>query len=242
MLRNIPGGLYENFILVCTTQKEPNEVIYNIKINMTTISRKLRTGSGFYRIVVKPAADWLVAFMALVILLPLFLIVAVAIKINSRGSVLFLQERLGRNGKVFKIVKFRSMILDHGIPVSEQKVFENDPRITRVGSFIRRTSIDELPQLINILKGEMSFIGPRPPVTTYPKLFNDYTEFEKQRFIVKPGISGLAQIRGREINDWNINIPIDVEYVQNCSFLFDMQLFFRSLLVFFRTDNIYSRE
>jgi undecaprenyl phosphate N,N'-diacetylbacillosamine 1-phosphate transferase len=202
----------------------------------------LETKPGVYKLIIKPAGAWLTAFLALALLSPLFSIIAIAIKIDSRGPVFFLQERLGRHGKVFKIIKFRSMIFGNEIPVGSKKVFENDPRITRVGRFIRKTSIDELPQLINILKGEMSFIGPRPPVTTYPKLFSEYTEFEKQRFLLKPGISGLAQIRCREINDWNINIPIDVEYVLNYSFFLDLTLFLRSLLVFFRTDNIYSRE
>ena len=205
-------------------------------------SIKSNYGRGIYRSLLKHVIDWLFALIALVILSPLFIVVAIAIKLDSKGPVFFIQERLGRHGKVFKIFKFRSMVRDMAIPVGSQKIFENDPRITRVGRFLRKTSIDELPQIINILKGEMSFIGPRPPVTTFPKLFNEYTETEKSRFLVKPGISGLVQIRCREINDWNINILIDIEYVQNYSFLYDMKLFFRSLLVFFRTDNIYSRE
>lgn len=124
----------------------------------------------------------------------------------------------------------------------ENKLYENDPRITRVGRFLRKTSLDELPQLLNILTGEMSFIGPRPPVPYFPKKVNEYNDFEYQRFLVKPGISGLAQVRCREIHDWDINIPIDVEYVHNYSFRYDLKLFFTSLLFFFRTDNIYRKE
>jgi undecaprenyl phosphate N,N'-diacetylbacillosamine 1-phosphate transferase len=195
-----------------------------------------------YGLFIKPLFDWLLAFLAIIILFPIFIIVALYIKFDSEGPIFFLQERLGRNGKVFRIYKFRSMIKDIVIPVGSQKVFESDSRITKVGRFIRKTSIDELPQIFNVLKGEMSFIGPRPPVISYPKLYKEYNEFEKQRFLVKPGISGLAQIRQREINDWNINIPIDVEYVQNYSFLYDMKLFLRSLPAFFRTDNIYTRK
>jgi undecaprenyl phosphate N,N'-diacetylbacillosamine 1-phosphate transferase len=195
-----------------------------------------------YKSFFKPIIDWIIAFVALVILAPLLFFICVAIKLDSKGPVLFIQERLGRNGKVFRIYKFRSMTQDIIIPVGSQKVFESDPRITKTGRFIRKTSIDELPQLINILKGEMSFIGPRPPVTNFPKLYNEYNESERIRFLVKPGISGLAQTRNREINDWNINIPIDVEYVQNYSFLYDMKLFLRSLPAFFRTDNIYTRK
>jgi lipopolysaccharide/colanic/teichoic acid biosynthesis glycosyltransferase len=193
-----------------------------------------------YKSVIKPVADFIIALIALIILSPLFLIVAIAITIDSPGSALFLQERLGMNGQVFKLYKFRSM--SKGLnKLSGGKLFENDSRITKVGKFIRKTSIDELPQLINILKGEMSFIGPRPPVTYFPKKFEEYSNFEKMRFNVKPGISGLAQIRCREIHDWDINIPIDVEYVQNFSFSNDFKLFLKSIFVFFKTNNVYRK-
>jgi lipopolysaccharide/colanic/teichoic acid biosynthesis glycosyltransferase len=195
-----------------------------------------------YKVFFKPCFDIIIALLALIILSPLFIIVSLAVVVETGWPVFFIQERLGRNGKVFRIYKFRSMVLDLVIPVGSQKVFESDPRITKVGRFIRKTSIDELPQLFNILKGEMSFIGPRPPVTSFPKPYNEYSDFEKQRFRVKPGLSGLAQIRQREINDWDINIPVDVEYVNNYDFFCDMKLFFKSLLVFLKTDNIYTRE
>jgi undecaprenyl phosphate N,N'-diacetylbacillosamine 1-phosphate transferase len=195
-----------------------------------------------YKTLFKPVFDRTVALIALILLSPLFVIVSLAIIFESGCPVFFLQERLGLNGKVFRIYKFRSMNKHMNVPVGSRKVFESDPRITKVGRFIRKTSIDELPQLFNILKGEMSFIGPRPPVTTYPRSYNEYSEFDRQRFSVRPGISGLAQIRHREINDWNINIPVDVEYVKNYGFLYDMKLFLMSLLVFFRTDNIYTKE
>ena len=195
-----------------------------------------------YRTFFKPICDHILAFLALVILLPVFLAVAVAIKCDSAGPVFFRQERLGLMGKVFRIYKFRSMTHDNNTRVGSVTVFENDPRITRTGKFIRKTSMDELPQLINILLGEMSFIGPRPPVPYFPKHYEEYTDTEKIRFTVRPGLSGLVQVRHREINDWNINIPVDIEYVRKCSFWFDLKLFLASLLVFFRTDNIYSRR
>ena len=125
---------------------------------------------------------------------------------------------------------------------TNHKLFENDIRITKVGHFIRKTSLDELPQLFNIIKGEMSFIGPRPPLTYFPKKIEQYNEFERKRFLVKPGISGLAQVKQREVNDWNLNIPLDIEYVKNYSFLYDLKLFITSLFFFFRTDNIYNKE
>lgn len=194
-----------------------------------------------YKFFFKPLLDWILALMATITLLPLFIITAVAIKIDSKGPAFFRQDRLGRNGKVFKIYKFRSMTVSQPKDTGN-KLYENDPRITRVGKFIRKTSIDELPQLISILKGDMSFIGPRPPLTYFPKKYEEYNEFEKQRFLVKPGISGLAAIRCREVHDWNVNIPIDVEYVQRYTFSTDLKLFITSLLVFFKTDNIYRKE
>ena len=152
----------------------------------------------------------------------------------------FSGRRLGLFGR-FSEFKFRSMTNDNNTR-RISKGFEDDPRITRTGKFLRKTSIDELPQLINILKGEMSFIGPRPPVPYFPKNYHEYSDVEKIRFTVKPGLSGLVQVRHREINDWNINIPVDIEYVGKCSFFFDLKLFLASFLVFFRTDNIYSRR
>ncbi len=193
-----------------------------------------------YKRFLKSIIDWMLALIALVVLSPVLIVVAIAIKLDSKGPIFFRQQRLGRDGKVFKIYKFRSMVVHN--PESTKLLYENDPRITRVGRFIRKTSLDELPQLFNILAGDMSFIGPRPPVPYFPKKIDEYNEFERQRFKVKPGISGLAQIRCREIHDWNINIPIDVEYVQHYSFTYDLKLFLQSLKAFFVTDNIYRKE
>jgi lipopolysaccharide/colanic/teichoic acid biosynthesis glycosyltransferase len=194
-----------------------------------------------YKRTLKPIIDWFLAFIAVILLIPVYLVVAVSIKLDSRGPVFFVQERLGKNGKIFNIIKFRSMSAGHH-RISSKKLFEDDPRITRVGRFIRKTSLDEIPQLFNILAGDMSFIGPRPPVPYYPKKYDEYNDFELQRFAVKPGIGGLAQVRCREIHDWDINIPIDVEYVQSYSFVYDVRLFLASLLSFFRSDNIYRQE
>lgn len=190
----------------------------------------------------KPFFDWLIALISLILLLPFLIIIIIAIKIDSPGPAFFKQKRLGKNGKVFTLFKFRSMVSNNGGSSATKLLYENDPRITKVGRIIRKTSIDELPQIINVLKGEMSFIGPRPPTVSYPKSYDQYNEFELIRFKVKPGISGLAQIRCREIHDWNINIPIDVEYVKNFSFRNDLKLFLSSLAVFFRTDNVYRKD
>ena len=192
--------------------------------------------------IIKPVGDWTIALFSSVILSPIFLIVALAIKIDNPGPVFFLQKRLGKDGKVFTLIKFRSMISNSTNVSRSNDLLENDPRITRVGRFIRKTSIDELPQIFNILAGDMSFIGPRPPTVSFPKNYSEYNSFELERFSVKQGISGLAQIRCREIHDWNINIPIDVEYVRTFSLKNDLHLFIQSIPAFFRTDNIYTKK
>lgn len=191
---------------------------------------------------IKPVLDWIIAIFALIILSPVFIIIAISIKIDSKGPVFFCQKRLGLNGEVFKIVKFRSLFNNSKNIVDKNPLFEKDIRITKVGGFLRKTSLDEIPQIFNILKGEMSFIGPRPPVEYYPRKYNEYPPFEKKRFSVKPGLSGLVQVRNRENNEWDHNIPIDIEYVENQSFLFDLKIFLISLFVFFKTDNIYTKK
>jgi undecaprenyl phosphate N,N'-diacetylbacillosamine 1-phosphate transferase len=195
-----------------------------------------------YKRILKPLSDFILALIAFIILLPILLIVAIAIKIESRGPVLFKQTRIGLKGSEFKIYKFRSMISDQTPFKQTFEIYEDDPRITKVGKFIRKTSLDELPQLLNIIKGEMSFIGPRPPLPFFPKKYDEYTESEKQRFTVKPGISGLAQVRCREIHDWEVNIRIDLAYVNDYSFIYDFKLFMTSLFSFFNTNNIYRRR
>lgn len=195
-----------------------------------------------YKKFLKQVIDFFLALFAAILLIPVFLVVFIAIKLESKGPAVFKQARLGKNGHVFTVYKFRSMVSDQSQIKKNNTVYESDPRITKVGAFVRKTSLDELPQVFNILKGEMSFIGPRPPVPHFPKKYSDYNDFEKQRFTVKPGISGLAQIRCREIHDWDINIPIDVEYVNNYSFTYDAKLFIASFMTFFKHDNIYTKS
>lgn len=193
-----------------------------------------------YRSFFKPLMDWFIALMAILILSPFMIIIGLAIKLDSRGPVFFVQDRLGIKGRKFRIIKFRSMT--DGNKGGSTKLYKDDPRITKIGHLLRKTSIDEIPQLFNILLGEMSFIGPRPPLTYFPKQIDKYTPHEYQRFLVKPGISGLAQIRCREVHDWDINIQIDIEYVHNISFIYDLKLFIKSLSVFLKSDNIYRQD
>ena len=171
------------------------------------------------------------------------LLVALLIKIDSKGPALFEQERLGVNGKVFKIYKFRSMVVGAEQQGSGVYSGEGDPRVTRIGRILRATSIDELPQLINILKGEMSFIGPRPALTYHPWPFDEYTEEQKKMFAVRPGITGWAQINGRKEVEWPRRIELNIWYVEHMSFLLDLKIFFKTFLkVFTNADNVNSTE
>ena len=171
------------------------------------------------------------------------LIVALIIKIDSPGEALFKQERLGLNGKTFKIYKFRSMCVGAEKKGSGVYSGKNDTRVTRVGKIIRATSIDELPQLINIFKGEMSFIGPRPTLTYHPWKLEEYTDFQKRRFEVRPGVTGLAQINGRKDIPWDRRIEYDVDYVNNMSFCLDFKILLKTIVkVFKMSDNVTTFE
>ena len=153
-------------------------------------------------------------------------IVAALIKITSPGPILFKQDRLGLNGKVYKIYKFRSMCVGAEKMGSGVYSGDGDPRVTKIGKIMRATSVDELPQLVNILKGEMSFVGPRPPLTYHPWNIEDYTEEQLRMFEVRPGITGWAQVNGRKTVEWNNRIRLNVWYVDNCSLLLDLKILF----------------
>jgi lipopolysaccharide/colanic/teichoic acid biosynthesis glycosyltransferase len=161
--------------------------------------------------------------------LPLYLVIAIAIKVDSKGPVLFKQERLGKDGRVFRMYKFRSMCMDAermGQGVYSDK---SDNRVTRVGRILRATSMDELPQAINVLKGDMSFIGPRPPLTYHPWPLVDYTAEQRRMFDVRPGITGWAQIHGRKAIGWDERIGLSVYYVDHLSFGLDARIFFLTI-------------
>lgn len=176
----------------------------------------------------KRIGDILLSFFGLLVLSPVLIVVALLIKIDSKGPIIFKQKRLGKDGKVFNIYKFRSMSIGaekHGVYESE-----NDFRVTRVGKIIRKLSIDELPQFINILKGDMSVIGPRPTLTYHPWKYNEYTEFQKQRFILRPGVTGWAQVNGRKNVEWNERITFDVYYTENVSLWFDIKIIVKTII------------
>lgn len=180
---------------------------------------------GFYR-AVKRFLDVTASFLGLVLLFPLLLTVSILIKIDSRGPVIFRQKRIGRNGKVFEIYKFRSMCVGAEKTGSGVYSGKGDARVTRIGKILRATSIDELPQLLNILKGEMSFVGPRPPLTYHPWKFEEYTDFQKRMFEVRPGITGWAQVNGRKDVEWHKRIELNVWYVDHMSLLLDIKIMF----------------
>ncbi len=159
------------------------------------------------------------------------LIIAIAIKCSSKGPVIFKQERIGKGGKVFKIWKFRSMKVGTEKTGSGVYSGKGDPRVTKVGRILRATSLDELPQLFNIIKGDMSFIGPRPVLTYYPKSWNDYTEEELKRFDALPGITGLAAVHGRKTNSVEERFKYDNEYVEKLSFWLDFKIFWLTVKV-----------
>ena len=182
--------------------------------------------------------DFLLSLTGLMVLSPLLLLIAILIKLESKGPVIFRQKRLGLHGVPFEIYKFRSMCVGAEKQGSGVYSFKGDSRITRVGRIIRATSIDELPQLVNILKGDMALIGPRPALTYHPWPYEQYTEHQKRMFDVRPGVTGWAQVNGRKEVPWPERIELNIEYVDRLSFAFDAKIFFMTIFkVFTMADN-----
>lgn len=175
---------------------------------------------------IKRFFDILAAFLALVVFSPLLAVTAILVRATSAGPAIFKQQRIGRNGKVFEIYKFRSMCV--GAEQTGTGVYsgKGDMRVTKVGKILRATSIDELPQLVNILKGEMSFVGPRPPLTYHPWNYEDYSEEQLRMFEVRPGITGWAQVHGRKDVEWHRRIELNVWYVDHMSLWLDLKIMF----------------
>ena len=173
-----------------------------------------------------------------IVLSPILLITAIAIKLESEGPVIFKQKRLGMNGKEFEIYKFRSMCQNAEKQGTGQYSFKADPRVTKVGRVIRACSIDELPQLINIIKGDMSIIGFRPPLTYHPWPIDEYTDEQKVMFNLRPGVTGWAQIHGRKCILWEDRIDMGVWYANNVSFWLDVKILFITVIkVLTNADN-----
>ena len=195
---------------------------------------------------IKRGFDIIASLIAIIVLSPVFLITALAIILEDGGPVFFTQQRAGKDMKSFKIYKFRSMYKNAEAQFERMQAqneqtghafkIKNDPRITHVGRFIRRYSIDELPQLFNIIKGDMSIVGPRPILTTQMEECNAY---EKQRLIVKPGLTCYWQVRGRAKIKWDRWVELDLQYIEDMSILKDIELIFRTFPAIFGQDGAY---
>ena len=168
--------------------------------------------------------DFMLAFFGILILSPVMILLIILLAIANRGKIFFSQERIGRREKVFRIFKFRSM---NDRTDANGKLLPGRERTTNIGQFIRATSLDELPQLIHVLKGEMSLIGPRPLL---PEYLPFYTEREKKRHTVRPGMTGLAQISGRNVIGWDVKLELDARYVENISFLGDVKILWSTIV------------
>lgn len=195
--------------------------------------------------ILKRICDIMISFIAIILLLPSWLIIVIAIKCDSRGPVLFKQERRTKNGKIFKMLKFRSMV------VGAQKMgaglfnYEDDPRVTKVGKFLRQTSLDELPQLVNVLKGDISIVGPRPCVVNELGDFDTLNSKYKKRFLVKGGITGLAQVKGRNENSWDEKVTLDGEYIDKFKkqgIWLDIKILFLTVVGVFKKKDIYEEK
>lgn len=179
----------------------------------------------------KPFFDFIFAVIGFIILLPIFLLCVVFLLFTNNGSPFFFQKRPGKNARIFTIIKFKTM---NDRRNSVGNLLPDAKRLTTVGKFIRSTSLDEIPQLLNVIKGDMSFVGPRPLLPEYLPFYND---FQKQRHQVKPGITGWAQVNGRNAISWNEKFELDVFYVQNVTFALDLKIIFKTIgKVFLRSD------
>lgn len=197
------------------------------------------------KLFVKRFLDIVFSVLALLILWPLLLIIAAAVKIDSKGPAIFKQDRLGKDGKVFKMYKFRSMVVDAEKTGAGLFNYEGDPRVTKVGRFLRKTSLDELPQLVNILRGDLSFVGPRPPVTYELGDFELLNRKFRRRFDVKPGITGFAQVQGRNELPWNIKVDYDNQYIdkfEKYGVFFDIAIIFETVKSVLAQKNIYEER
>ncbi|WP_111880658.1 sugar transferase [Aequorivita sp. CIP111184] len=185
-----------------------------------------------YKIIIKPLFDLLSALLGLVILSPIFFLVWIALIIANNGKPFFYQRRPGKGESIFTIIKFKTMNDkrdDSGLLLPDAK------RLTAIGNFVRKTSLDELPQLLNVLKGDMSFVGPRPLLPEYLPLYN---ETQRRRHDVKPGITGWAQVNGRNAVSWERKFELDVWYVDNISFWLDVKIFFLTVKKVFIREGI----
>ncbi|OIQ21445.1 MAG: lipid carrier--UDP-N-acetylgalactosaminyltransferase [Flavobacterium sp. MedPE-SWcel] len=184
--------------------------------------------SGF----LKPLSDFIIAFVVLLLVSPILLLLILLLAFFNRGSVFFFQERPGKKGKIFKVIKFKTM---NDKKDADGKLLPDHVRLTKVGSFVRTTSLDELPQLINVVKGDMSLVGPRPLLVKYLPLYNAK---QARRHDVKPGITGWAQVNGRNAISWEQKFELDVHYVDNLSLGLDIKTIYLTVLKVIKRSDI----
>jgi undecaprenyl phosphate N,N'-diacetylbacillosamine 1-phosphate transferase len=189
-----------------------------------------------YKAVIKPFADISVAFVAFLILSPVFLVMTILLMIANKGNAFFTQLRPGKNEKIFLLIKYKTM---SDARDKNGELLPDHQRLTAIGKFIRKTSMDEIPQLLNVIKGDMSIIGPRPLLPEYLPLYN---EIQKRRHLVKPGITGWAQINGRNTLSWQKKFEYDVWYVEHQSFLLDLTILFKTVFKVFKSEGISSAD
>lgn len=189
--------------------------------------------------------DIFLAILGMIFSLPIWIIVGIAIKLDSKGPILFKQKRRTKHGKIFNIYKFRTMVTNAEKMGTGLFNYKDDPRVTKVGNFLRKTSLDEIPQLLNILFGQMSFIGPRPCVENELGDFDSLNKKYKKRFEVKAGLSGLAQVKGRNDITWDNKVIFDNEYVdkfKKYGIFFDLKIMIETVIKVFKKENIYENK
>jgi lipopolysaccharide/colanic/teichoic acid biosynthesis glycosyltransferase len=185
-----------------------------------------------YKIHIKSITDFCISLLLLIVASPILILITLLLFFSNKGKPFFFQLRPGKNDKIFKIIKFKTM---NDKKESEGNLLSDAKRLTKVGAFVRKTSLDEIPQLINVIKGDMSLIGPRPLLPEYLPLYND---FQKRRHELKPGITGWAQVNGRNLISWQQKFEYDIWYVENISFLLDCKIVFLTIKKVFKREGI----
>ena len=185
-----------------------------------------------YKIYSKRILDFLLSIIGFILLSPIFILVTVLLFITNNGKPFFFQDRPGKNEKIFKVIKFKTMTDERG---RDGELLPDKKRLTTIGSFVRKTSLDEIPQLLNVIKGDMSLVGPRPLLVQYLPLYN---KKQKRRHEVKPGITGWAQVNGRNTVGWQKKFEYDVWYVDHLTFLLDIKIIFMTIFKVFKSEGI----